>query len=479
MPMEGSAPYLKEALAFLDGQMLIEPCVNEQIGFDFQGLRKSYRDDPKHPDARLIARFNRIWIYDVALSIYADLKAGRPRQAGYQAGRVMQLALREKEKGFEGLWHFSYNTKGDLFIDPRGPTGANAWCLNALYAYVLATGNATSLPWLNRVVQKYLFGLQVMDPKDPRYGLIRAGLHNAEDEARGDAMGYQTYEGNPNAPYQHVILEHNADCAGTLRLAFRATRRHAPQEDRFLEELIFRHDLLLRGMRLAFWKGDHFVSALEGNGKHYLGTDGLPSVAVDNNTWAAHVFLPYDLELSRKAIGYVEEHFITQTPPAHLEGEPNRPLPAKEGSHPALEGLYYFPETFVDPFVLVASQDRKKMQHTLQPEAAFGFILLLLDAAKRTSDLEEGKRLRERALFLYGETIQLLRLYGPSGAPYASANVPAIFSTLSSVTTAATGAITTAILQGMSSGDDFIGVAPPPELLVEGKRPEKVPGTSC
>jgi hypothetical protein len=462
--------YLKEALAFLDGQRLMEPCVNEQVGFDFQGLRKSYRDDPEHPDARLIARFNRVWIYDAALAIYADLKARRFRQAGYQAGRVMQLALREEEKGYQGLWHFSYNTKGDLFIDCRGPAGANAWCLNALYAYVLATGDTSPLAWLNRSVRDYLFKRQVTDSQDPRFGLVRAGLYNADDASRGDAMGYRTYEGRLNHPYQHVILEHNAASAGTFRLAFRATQRHLPREKDFLEALIHRHDLLLTAMRRAFWQGDHFVSAMDENGRLYLGTDRLPSVAVDNNTWSAHQFLPYDLDLARAAIRYVEKRFILQRPPARVEGMPGAPLPQPEGSLPGPEGLYYFPETFVDPFVLVAPEDRKKMQETLQPEAAFGFILFLMDASGRTPDSSERQRLEARALSLYEQAIRLLRLYGPLGSPYASANVPAIFSTLNSVTTAATGVITTAILQGVP-GDDFIGVAPPPEFVVDGKRP--------
>jgi hypothetical protein len=446
--------YLKEGLAFLDRQMLIAPSVNEQIGFDFQGLRRSYADSPSHPDARFVARFGRIWIYDVALSIYADLKAGRIRQAGYQVGRVMQLGLREEERGFKGLWHFSYNTQGDLFIDPRGPTGANAWCLNAIYAYILASGNATALSWANRMVRGVLFDQQVMEPADPRCGLIRAGRYNAEDTARREAMGYRVFEGDFNCRYEHVILEHNADCAGTFRLAFRATKRFTPDEKSFLGDLIDRHGLLMKGMRRGFWQGDHFVSAMDPEGKFYRGTDGFPSIAVDNNTWAAHIFLPYDKELARAAIRYVEERFVTHAPPAKIEDVREGALPTED-----LKGLFYFPATFADPFVLVADKDRAKMEKLLHPEAAFGFLLFLKDAGMET-----------RALEFYEETLKLQHLYGPSGAPYASANVPAIFSTLHSVTTAASGIVATKILQG-AAGDDFIGVLPPAEFVVDGKPP--------
>ena len=293
--------HIQEGLTFLDRQMLLSPSVNDQIGFDFQGFRRSFQENPRHPDSKMVAHFGRIWIYDIALSIYADLKAGRKRQAGYQAGRLMQLALKEEEKGFQGFLHFSYNTREDTFIDARGPAGANAWCLNALYAYILQSGDVGLLRWANGVVRRLFFGLQVVDPADSRHGLIRAGLHNADEEARGDGMGYQVYAGDLNRRYEHVILEHCADAAGAFRLAYRATKRFLPGETAFLEELIRRHDLLLAGMRRRFWQGDHFVTALDAQGRICCGTDGQPSVAVDNNTWSAHVFAAYDLELARLA----------------------------------------------------------------------------------------------------------------------------------------------------------------------------------
>ena len=287
------ADFLKDNLAFLDNQMLMEPSVNGQVGFDFQGLRRSFKENPAHPDSKSVAAFGWVWVYDVALSIYAALKAGRVRQAGYQACRLMQLAFQEKAKGFRGLWHFSYNTRGDVFIDPRGPTGANAWCLNALYSYALARGDAAVIAWANQAVEEFLFQRQVMDPPDPRYGLVRAGLHNADEVKDENSMGYRVYEGDLNSRYEHTILEHCIDAAGTLRLAYRATRKHLPgQQEEFLADLIRRHDLLMQGIKRGFWRESHFISALDPEGVPYTGTDGLPSVSVDNNTWAAYVFLP-------------------------------------------------------------------------------------------------------------------------------------------------------------------------------------------
>ncbi|MBI3322159.1 MAG: hypothetical protein HYZ94_00560 [Candidatus Omnitrophica bacterium] len=461
---EQRSEYVRDALAFLDRQMLNSPSVNDQVGFDFQGLRQSFQEDPAHPDSKQVAQFGRIWIYDVALSIYADLKADRIRQAGYQAGRVMQLALREEELGYRGMWHFSYNTRGDAFIDARGPTGANTWCLNAIYAYLLQRPEGSLLQWANRKVAEYLFPRQVMDPQDPRHGLIRAGLYNADEMARGEAMGYRVYRGDLNRDYQHVILEHCADAAATFRLAFRVNQR-LPLPDRgFLEELVRRHDRLLQGMRRCFWQKDHFVSALDESGAVYRGTDGLPSVAVDNNTWSAHVFAPYDMELARSAIKFVEDRFVLEAPPASVE-DTTRAADAR-----GLKGVFYFLANFSDPFVQMPEDVRPKMETIFQMEAAFGFALFLLGASACTTDPEEKNRLREKAEEMHQHTLGLLRLYGPSGAPYASANVPAIFSTLHSVTTAATGVVATAILEG-APGDDFIGVVPPPEFTVAGKKP--------
>jgi hypothetical protein len=113
----------------------------------------------------------------------------------------------------------------------------------------------------------------------------------------------------------------------------------------------------------------------------------------------------------------------------------------------------------MDPFVLVADGDRAKMEKLFSPEAALGFVLFLEDAGRQA-----------RAWELFEQTMQLTRLYGSGGAPYASANVPKIFTTLHSVTTAATCAITAAVLKGESS-DDFLGVLPPREFAVAGMPP--------
>jgi hypothetical protein len=456
--------FIQNSLKFIDGLKLLQPSVNEQIGFDFQGFCRSYKEDPQHPASRLIAAHGRVWIYDVGLNIYANIKAGRLRQAGTQVGRVMQLANREKEKGYDGIWHFSYNTIGDIFIDPRGPTGANAWCLNAIFAYCLASGDKSSLEWANRMVREVLFNLQVVEPSDARFGLIRAGYYTEQDVEEGDAMGYHIYEGNPNAIYEGSILEHNADVACTYRLAYWAAKKFGLQSA-FLDELVHRHDILMQGIRRVYWQQDHFISAVDGKGRPYTGTDGSPSIAVDNNTWSAHLFLPYDLELPQASIQHVLEKFLIRTPPAQVEETPGSQEIPRD-----LEGVYYFPSTFVDPFVSVPDEYRDKMENLIHPEATYGFILMLNDAARYTEDPELKSKYRHKAEQLYEGTVKLQKLYGPQGAPYATANVPSVFSTLQSITTATTSVIASKIMEGVG-GEDFTGAAPPPEFTVDGKSP--------
>ena len=336
--------------------------------------------------------------------------------------------------------------------------------MNALYAYGLARGDAPLIEWANRAVQDYLFAQQVMDSRDPRFGLVRAGFYNADEVKDEAAMGYRVYEGDRNHPYEHVILEHCIDAAGTFRLAYRATRKHLPSQKKFLDELIHRHDLLMQNARRRFWHDDHFISALDPSGVPYTGTDGKPSEAVDNNTWAAYVFLPYDLETARHAARYVEDQFLIRVPPGQVEDTLHPEIPA------GLEGLYYFRSTFVDPFVAVSSEFRPKMEQTLQPEAALGLVLFLAALARQMPDAQEKSRLDARARELYAQTVKLLSLYGPGGAPYASANIPMIFSTLNSTTTASCSVIAASILEG-ASADDFIGVVPPAEFVVDGKPP--------
>ena len=52
--------YLKDALAFLDAQKILHPSFNSQVGFDFQGFRRSSLRDPQRPESRSVPQFGRV-----------------------------------------------------------------------------------------------------------------------------------------------------------------------------------------------------------------------------------------------------------------------------------------------------------------------------------------------------------------------------------------------------------------------------------
>ena len=203
---------------------------------------------------------------------------------------------------------------------------------------------------------------------------------------------------------------------------------------------------------------------MDGNGRFYRGLDGNPSVAIDNNTWAAHVFIPYDVDLVRSSARFVERRFVVGHPPAEIESA------LTGASSEGLEGTFFFTSSFADPFVHVPLEFRAKLERIFHPEATFGYILMLRDLSDALPGLE-GDRIGVRAYELLDKTIRFIQLYGPNSAPYASAYIPEIFTTMDSVPTAATGVVAASILDGTARNGDFIGVLPPPEFVVDGRRP--------
>ena len=425
--------------------------------FTFDGLLQSYKESD-HPDSRYLAKYGRVWTYDAALGIYSDLKNGKTSGAKKAVDALVALAKEEEQKGFKGLWHFSYNTTGDNYIDPRGPLGANLWAINAIYAYMLQTGDTTQLTWVNEKVKTFIFGQQVMNPKDGRYGLVRAGLYNAEDYAKKDEMGYGVYQGDANVQDENVYIEHNSDAAGTFRFAYHAAKKFGVKDEAFKGELIRRHELVMKGID-KFWAGDHFVTAMNPDGTLNR------SVAVDNESWVGAVVLPYDQEKAWKAIQYLRQHFtVTVT-----KGERR---PGETVSIPNATGLFFFQGGFTDPYVPA----NPKYEQMFQPEATLGVIPLLRAFiqtkafVETTNDPVRKKEAAEFMALLYQGVVKIHRAYGGRGLPYATVNIHDYFTTMESMAATATASTVNAILKG-APGNDFIYWAPPEEFLVGGKKP--------
>jgi len=451
----------------------------------FSGLWKSYRFNTRHKypeELRYLVDFQRTWTYDDALGVYAELKrAKRYELEGNRAlyAEAMGNAVRgieglfrlakweEEENSFDGLWHFSYNTNSDSFIDPRGPIGANLWALNAILSYTIQTGDTKYLEWVRTKIQTFLFQQQVTDKNDPRYGLIQAGLLNATDYAYGNMMGYSIREGNTNVQNQNCHIEHNADYIATLRLAAIAERRFNKYPDqRYLSELRRRHEICIKAVISKFWRGDHFCTALDA---HVLPDGTLTavlneSVAVDNNSWVGDVIMSYDMELAWKCLQYNKKNFMRK---ARVNIQDR-----KENWHEVeVEGLFFFDKDFIDPYVCgLTSQERDVFERMIQPEATFGYITLLIKYAQLTDYKDRREECLSLIKRLYESMVIIKLAYVGDGTPYATEFISQYFNTAESMAGTATGAITTCALFGVSL-DDFVGATPPSDFLVDGKAP--------
>lgn len=434
------AHYVTVSRRFLDAQRIESRRIG---GKDFDGLYQSYKPNPRNPASQFIAAYGRVWPYDSALGVYADLKTGRFEHARRAVDALVALGDNEERSGFRGLWHFSYNTLNDDFVDPRGPLGGNLWALSAILNYILVTGDTRHLDWANARIVGYVFDQQVIDPEDRRYGFFRAGLENAADLARGDAMGYHAYEGptasiedllrnsqrrsqvllglflpDPlnkpvawylktaraagpsddivNSQVEYVAIEHQADAIAMLRLAGRAAAQFRPEDRRLSEALRARHALVMSALD-KLWVADpdgtgHYVTGMRRDGSLNR------SVAVDNSTWVAGVLLDYDEERAWACIEHAVKRFV-----------------AVDGG---FRGLFFFTRDFEDDYVQLDASAREVMEYMIQPEATWGFVQVLLQFARRTEDPVRHEYTLRLAEDLALNMVAFQAFYAREGDPY-------------------------------------------------------------
>lgn len=519
---EQSPRYYGDAVRFVDGQRIKGrarvvpgnlPAAKAGFkGFNLNGLSQSYRSDPANPSWNLnspIAQFGRVWVYDAALGILSDLAAIQRHLAGGEtasaaqrfalvrsaANALVDLGKDEEALGFAGGWHFSYNTEGDNWIDPRAPMGAVLWGINSLYQYVgfvLTSNDATVsryrsealtiLDWTNKLVKRLVFSMQVMDEKDPRDGLIRNMVYNSllDTGLSLDAVGYRPFEGDINKRGEHAIFEHNADLVDVFRNAGHVNAIAGKLDARFQDaafrnQLITRHDRLLKALHEKAWVGDHFVTAMEPDGA--LNT----SVAIDNNTWVAGAFLPYDEDRVWNALEYVWNEFRAQGRDGEiatrfeqlvLEDVPlaGRAVVQKYGKE-EIAGVYFFGRDFKDPYVDVPRAERHKLVEMIQPEANEGLRDLLVKMAITTRDPVRRETALKRAELITKTLAILKEVYG--GLPYATLNVPGLMNTLHGVASNGSASIVTARLHGASTV--LIGATPPADFTFSKPTPQTKP----
>lgn len=423
------------------------------------GTYRSYLPDKENIDNQFLAAEPRFWSYDAALAVYYLLKTDRPTEARKVVNALVGIGRQEKEAGFKGLWRFSY---APHYIDSRAPMGAVTWVYQAIYAYILQTGDTRHLEWLNRQLDEMLLDenspLQRQDPADPLYGLVKAG-----------------YTGNEDEVAEHFILEHQHNACRVLRLSYWTTQRYDPDNREFLEKLVRRHDSLMTKIRELFYEDGElgyarFFTSLDENGR------ANPSEAWDNSGWMA--WDAYDDDLSWKTLNRLMNRFAITLPVSLFEGV----MPDRARAGERVRGIFFFTNTFKDPYVLA----NPKFQQMLQPEATFGVIIRLAHFAGHTTDPYRRQWAVDRAneLWLggqdkmgeYGGMLRLLHLYDSKDHPgysYATLRVQDFFNSLRGVASNGTAGVLAAAFVNGASITDYLDVPAPPEMTVGGRAPLK------
>ncbi len=145
---------------------------DDQVPFDPRAASLYEGDDP---DSIHLAGFERVWVYTLGIALaqlsrtktvpgltIPEHRARTQAMARYLCGHaVVDQANPHELKG----WHFSWNTTGDSFKDPRLVTGANAWAIHGLGVFITSEAFA-NLPqdeeqaWFRQCYQSALLGLQ-------------------------------------------------------------------------------------------------------------------------------------------------------------------------------------------------------------------------------------------------------------------------------------------------------------------------------
>ncbi len=471
----------KERLARAERQYLKETGQRFR-GLEFNGLYREY--EPGETDT-MLTRYGRIWPYGNALVLLALLALGERKEAQELMDALVRLGKAEEALGFEGGYHFSYNTQGerlvdrevqrDSFIHPVAPTGNTLWVVVALYRAMRELGDWRHLEWVNGLRQRVFERIQIRDEKDIRHGFLPgarytdlAGLTNprtkrafpgVDELAYTDDAGYWVYGGNPNRLLEDVAKEHLDDAVLAAWEAYLTNeaapkgqrgRWDAKQKQPFLES----YRLLVNNLP-RLWVKDHFVTGIEFDpaapaDRRLRRND---SVATDNGSWA-WAALAYNEEMAWQTIQFNRRNFrvslrigdMEDLPPATREAiRTGRIDPKAE-----VVGTAFWEEGFMDRFIrpLVPAKDprRAAWRWMIHPEATLGVVHFLRLYAQVTRNAERRKEAQAFETELWRGTTHLHELHGGRLPNAFSPRVdsegrripePPLFTTLANITSAA------------------------------------------
>ncbi len=405
--------------------------VNVELGVDMKYLWQSYQTCRSFY-SKWLAGYGRVWVYDAALGLYSVLAEKDYYRAQLAVDNFMELIRAEKEKGYRGLLHFSYNTRKDQFIDPREPQGATQWVLKAIYTYMLETGDLRYFSELTGYVRSDILPLQIVDPSHPAFGLLRQGYMHPKGLRQG---GYDIYNDvdKINIVSHGVNMEHNADFIDFLRLITLVIDKYSDNIKgensalkQFRNELQIRHALCMQGAK-RIRRNKYWPTAFDPAGEANW------SKAIDHYSWLAHTFMGVKEsdDITWESINILHDEFTTTIHSLHVLDR--REEVEKSLSKPA-KGIFFFTSDFIDSFVDMPPSDRFKLEEMVQPEATAGAIIMMLDFALKTDDprrrtytvnylkeLLEGLAEIHRA---YKETVG----YTGGGMPYSTEIIKDFFS---------------------------------------------------
>ncbi len=358
---------------------------NISVGSDMTNLWESYKKSASFTK-RWLADFGRVWVYDAALGLYASLCINDFNTAKMAVDNFMELIRAEKKKGYKGLFHFSYNTRGDDFIDPREPQGATQWALKSMYAYMLQSGDLTHFDELTGYLRNDILPMQILDKNHPAYGFLRAGYMHPEGLSQGGYNIYQEID-SLNSLSHNVTMEHNADYIDLLRLVALVYDKYKDKitsvGDDFRTELRYRHALCMRAA-LKWNKNSYWPTGFDEQGNPNW------SKAVDHYSWLGCTFIGVknNRDLPWKSIQVLNNEFSTTVKSIKLLfGEKEVAIILPEQA----KGSIFFDKSFADQFVDISPAQRSKLAVMIQPEATGGVIVALTDFALRTKSPKRRK----------------------------------------------------------------------------------------
>ncbi len=120
-------------------------------------------------DAKTLAAFERVWAYTQGIALAQYAREGTPESAT-RAQVLAEALCQQAHRGTHGGktvikgWPFSWNTRGDSWRDVRLVTGATAWVIHGLGAFLISEASQNVPALRAKITQCYrdaLLGLEV------------------------------------------------------------------------------------------------------------------------------------------------------------------------------------------------------------------------------------------------------------------------------------------------------------------------------